>query len=101
MAITKKPTNSQIKFLKGIAHGLKPVIIIGTNGVSESLTEELESSLTHHELLKIKIASGEREDRKETIAFLLEKTGAHLVQSIGKTFVIFRQNKETNLDLPK
>lgn len=101
MAITKKLTNSQIKFLKGIAHGLKPVIIIGTNGVTESLTEELESSLTHHELLKIKIASGEREDRKEIIHYLQEKTKAQLVQSIGKTFVLFRQNEDTNLPLPK
>jgi RNA-binding protein len=101
MAITKKLTNSQIKFLKGIAHGLKPVIIIGANGITDSLTEELESSLSHHELLKIKIASGEREDRKEIIHYLQEQTGAHLVQSIGKIFVLFRQNKETNLPLPK
>jgi len=101
MKNAKKLTNSQIKFLKGIAHGLKPVIIIGANGVTESLTDELESSLTHHELLKIKIASGEREDRKEMIKHLQEKTGAQLVQAIGKTFVLFKQNEDTNLPLPK
>ena len=99
MSNTKKLTNTQIKFLKGIAHGLKPVIIIGSNGITESLTEELESSLTHHELLKIKIANGEREERKEMITYLQEKTGAVLVQSIGKTFVIFRQNEDSNLPL--
>lgn len=101
MSNNKKLTNTQIKFLKGIAHGLKPVIIIGNNGVTESLLEELENSLEHHEILKIKIASGERAERKEVMASLQQKTKAQLVQSIGKIFVLFRQNKDTNLPLPK
>ncbi|HBQ44735.1 MAG TPA: ribosome assembly RNA-binding protein YhbY [Thiomicrospira sp.] len=101
MANTKNLTNSQIKYLREIAHGLNPVIIIGGNGVTESLMEELESSLEHHELLKIKMASAERDDRKEMINYVLEKTNAELVQSIGKTFVIFRANDETELPLPK
>ena len=101
MANTKNLTNSQIKYLRGIAHGINPVIIIGGNGVTESLMEELESSLEHHELLKIKMASAERDDRKEMINYVLEKTNAELVQSIGKTFVIFRANDETELPLPK
>jgi len=56
-------SNTQKRFLKGIAHGLNPVILIGGNGLTEGLMKELEKSLAHHELLKIKIASAEREDQ--------------------------------------
>ncbi len=101
MPKSKNLSNTQIKYLRGLAHGIKPVIIIGANGITESLMEELESSLDHHELLKVKMSSAEREDRKELMAYVLEKTQADLVQSIGKTFVIFRANDETELPLPK
>lgn len=101
MSQSKKLSKNQVKFLKGIAHGLNPIIIIGANGVTESLMEELEKTLDHHELLKIKMASAERSDRKEIIDYILQNTGAQLVQSIGKTVVIFRQNEDSELQLPK
>lgn len=94
-------TPSQVKFLRGIAHGLNPVIIIGSKGVTESLMKELEISLAHHELLKIKIAIGEKDDRKAIIDHILVKTKAHLIQSIGKTCVLFRAKKDSELQLPK
>lgn len=97
----EKLTMNQKKYLRGIAHGLNPIIIIGANGITESLMAELDSTLSHHELLKIKIASAERDDRKEMIDYVVKETGSLLVQSVGKTFVIYRQNEETNLPLPK
>ena len=92
-------TKKQKKFLTGIAHGLNPMIIIGANGVTDSLMAELERTLEHHEILKIKIASAEREDRKTIIDYILEQTGAELVQSIGKTCVIYRQSEDSELPL--
>ncbi|NCN43818.1 MAG: ribosome assembly RNA-binding protein YhbY [Piscirickettsiaceae bacterium CG_4_9_14_3_um_filter_43_564] len=94
-------SNTQKRFLKGIAHGLNPVILIGGNGLTEGLMKELEKSLAHHELLKIKIASAEREDRKAIVETLLKATQAQLVQSIGKVVVIYRQAKAPLLQLPK
>ncbi len=87
-------SNPQKKFLKGIAHNLNPMIIIGSNGVTDSLMAELETTLEHHELLKIKIAIGERDDRKKIVDYIIENTGALLVQTIGKTCVIFRQREK-------
>ena len=102
MAQPNKLTNNQTKYLRSIAHHINPMIIIGGNGVTESLMTELESTLAHHELLKIKIAAGDRDDRKEIVNYIVEQTGAHLVQTIGKTCVIFRQKeKESEFDLPK
>lgn len=101
MSQPEKLSVNQKKYLRGIAHGLNPMIIIGANGVTDSLMAELDSTLSHHEILKIKIASAEREDRKIIIDHVIKETGALLVQSIGKIFVIYRQNEETQLPLPK
>ncbi len=101
MSQPEKLTNNQKKYLRGIAHGLNPMIMIGANGVTESLMAELESTLAHHEILKIKIASADRDERKEIIQHLVKESGALLVQTIGKICVIYRQNDETELPLPR
>jgi len=101
MSQPEKLTINQKKYLRGIAHGLNPMIIIGSNGVTESLMAELENTLSHHEILKIKMASAEREDRKAIVEFIVKETGSLLVQTIGKICVIYRQNEDTELPLPK
>lgn len=102
MKTAQNLTQNQKKFLRGIAHGLNPVIIIGAQGITDGLMAELESSLHHHELLKIKMAAGEREDRKQIIENVIKLTRAQLVQSVGKIFVIYRARaKEPQLLLPK
>ena len=55
---------------RAIAHNLKPVIIVGDKGLSEGLQEELERALNDHELIKIKVASQDRETRHEAITAL-------------------------------
>ncbi|MBN2647089.1 MAG: ribosome assembly RNA-binding protein YhbY [Thiotrichales bacterium] len=94
-------SNNQLKYLRGIAHNIKPMLIIGNNGLSESLMTELENTLSHHELLKIKIAYGEREDRQAIVEQLVQQTGALHVQTIGKTCVIFRQKEPSEFMLPR
>jgi len=101
MSQPEKLTTNQKKFLRGIAHGLNPMIIIGAKGVTESLMVELESTLEHHEILKIKMASTDRDDRKAIVDYILEQTGALLVQTIGKVCVIYRQSEDTEFPLPK
>ncbi len=94
-------SNNQKKYLRGLAHHLNPIIIIGSNGITNALMEELDNTLEHHELLKIKITLGDRDEREEMIQFILSQTQALLVQTIGKTCVIYRQREETELPLPK
>ncbi|NMT62258.1 ribosome assembly RNA-binding protein YhbY [Marinobacter orientalis] len=81
---------------RGIAHDLKPVIIVGDKGLTEGLQEELERALNDHELIKIKVASQDREARQEAVAALCEASGAELVQTIGKIAVIMRRAKKPN-----
>jgi len=101
MSQPEKLSNNQKKYLRGIAHGLNPMIMIGSNGVTESLMEELEKTLAHHEILKVKMAISDRDDRKKVVQYILDETGALLVQVIGKICVIYRQSEETELPLPR
>ncbi|PID42990.1 MAG: ribosome assembly RNA-binding protein YhbY [Proteobacteria bacterium] len=84
-------TSDKKKHYRAIAHNLKPVLLIGDKGVSESLVTELDRALHDHELIKIKINPGDRDDRKRIIDDIICKSGAELVQSIGKTVVLFRK----------
>lgn len=101
MSQPEKLTINQKKYLRGIAHGLNPMIIIGANGVTDSLMAELEITLNHHEILKIKMAAAERDDRKAIIDHIIKATGSLLVQTVGKVLVIYRQNEDTQLPLPR
>ncbi|MDO3720900.1 MULTISPECIES: ribosome assembly RNA-binding protein YhbY [Marinobacter] len=86
----------QRRAYRGIAHHLKPVIIVGDKGLTEGLQEELERALNDHELIKIKVASNDREARLEAVNALCESSGAELVQTIGKIAVILRRAKKPN-----
>jgi RNA-binding protein len=84
----------QKKHLRGLGHKLKPVIMVGDAGLSASLREEFERTLEHHELIKVKVRVGDREARDDVIGQLCGDSGAELVQRIGNTALVYRQNPE-------
>jgi len=90
-----KLTNKQLKHLKSTAHALKPVIRVGQHGVTEALLKELDLSLTHHELLKVKVPAA-KETRDATIESLCVPSGAICVQRLGNVAVLFRPNKKAS-----
>ena len=55
---------------------------------------ELETAIAHHELIKIKVAAGERDERRKIIAGLAEKSDSHVIQQVGQVAVLFRRNHE-------
>lgn len=87
---------AQRREYRAIAHNLKPVIIVGDKGLSEGLQDELDRALNDHELIKIKVASQDREARQAAIEALCEASKAELVQTIGKIAVILRRAKKPN-----
>jgi RNA-binding protein len=87
-------SESQKKFLRGLGHQLKPVIIVGDAGLSESLMKEFSSTIDHHELIKVRIRAGDREIRDQIINDLCVKESASLVARIGNVALVFRRNKE-------
>lgn len=81
------------KQLKAQAHALKPVIIVGQSGLTESVLKEIEITLDTHELIKIKIRA-EREDRKQIRDQIASETKAEAIQSIGQIAVFYRKRPE-------
>jgi len=79
-----KLTNNQKKFLRSKGHALKPVVMVGQHGLSESVLAELESSMNKHELLKIKIRTEDKDEKQKMIDKIIEFSQSHLVQVIGK-----------------
>ena len=93
---------SQKRYLRGLAHDLKPVIMTGNKGVTPALLKELSGALEHHELIKVKLGSDDRNARKTQIAELAAGAHAELVQSIGRVACFYRRNEEQpKLALPK
>ncbi|MFL1405697.1 ribosome assembly RNA-binding protein YhbY [Marinobacter sp. M1N3S26] len=87
---------AQRREYRAIAHNLKPIIIIGDKGLSDGLVQELERALDDHELIKVKVASNDRDARGEVIDALCQQSGAELVQTIGKIAIILRRAKQPN-----
>lgn len=79
------------KQLRAIGHKLKPVVTVGSNGLSESVVAEIDAALERHELVKIKVAAGDRARKRAIIDELCERTGARLVQSVGNIVLVLRR----------
>jgi RNA-binding protein len=87
-------TEQQKKTLRGLGHTLKPVILVGAGGLSDSLLEEFERSLEHHELMKVKVSAGERKERDAIIETLCQRGDAQLVQRVGNVALLFRRKNQ-------
>lgn len=88
---------AQKRHLRALAHDLKPVILMGAKGLTDALVAELKLALDHHELVKVKLAGEDRDDRNAVVDELLARTEAALVQRIGNLAVLFRRNREKPL----
>ena len=93
-------TSRQRKYLKGRAHHLKPVVTIGGKGLTDPVIEELEASIAHHELLKVKLPAGSKEEREALMRGLCNAVSAAPIALIGRTGVLFRAAPESGFELP-
>jgi RNA-binding protein len=87
-------TSAQTRFLRGQAHDLKAMLQVGGKGVTDALLAEIDGALEHHELIKVKVAGGDREARDAMIEQIAERTEAALVQRIGHTAVLYRPSRD-------
>ena len=93
-------TDKQIIFLRKSCHHIKPIVSIGNAGLTENVMSEIEIALSHHELVKIKIA-GKSEERKTIADTIVKKSGAILVQTIGHTASFYREADKPKIQIPK
>lgn len=85
----------QRALLRSIAQAVKPILQIGKDGVTDAVAVSVAGALNNRELLKIRILetapAGAQQLGEELVARV---DGAHLVQVIGRTLVIYRRHPE-------
>lgn len=93
-------TESQCKHLRGLGHHLKPLVLVGSDGLSVGVVAEINSSLDHHELIKVRVRSIGRKERDELIAELASRSFAQLIQRIGNVALIYRASEKPTIVIP-
>ena len=93
-------TGKQKRYLRGLGHDLKPVILVGKGEVNEPLLQETDSALESHELIKVKILESCLMERHEVAEALAAACGAHVAQVLGRTMLLYRKGKEPKIELP-
>jgi RNA-binding protein len=89
-------TTKQVAFLRSKAHSLDPQVKVGKQGDTEALRKELDLALTRHELVKVRLGKFVSLD----VATVAAGLGAHVVQELGHTAVLYRPADEPKLRLP-
>lgn len=97
----KNITDKQILFLRKRCHHIKPIVTVGGAGLTENVMTEIDLALSHHELVKMKINTGDRDERKTMIDKIVASTNATLVQTIGHTASFYRKADKPSIELPK
>ena len=90
----------QRRFLRGLAHPLKPVVWLGRQGLTAGLRHAVDQALTDHELIKVRMR--EPEDKKALAADLARGTRSELVGLIGHTVILYRPHPDRpQIELPR
>jgi len=83
-------TDKQLRFLRGKAHPLRPVVMLGNKGLTDSVVAETAQALRDHELIKVRVRAAGRTQRDALLAALVARTASTLVARIGHVAVLYR-----------
>ncbi|AHD04858.1 ribosome assembly RNA-binding protein YhbY [Paenibacillus larvae] len=94
-------TGKQKRYLRSMAHHLNPIFQIGKGGVNDQLITHIKEALETRELIKVSILNNNDEDRNELAQEISGRSGAELVQVIGKTIVLYKESvNHKEIELP-
>lgn len=79
------------KTLKQLSHHLKPIILLGSKGLTTAIHTEIDRALNAHELIKIKLSSKDKTEKQQMTDEICEKHHAKLVNQIGHVITIYRK----------
>ncbi len=85
-------SNGDKKHYRRLGHKLKPVVTIASKGLSDTVVAEIDRALSDHELIKIKLAAGDRESRRAISDEICSSLKCELAQSIGHVSLVFRKS---------
>lgn len=95
-------TPSQNRYLRGLAHQKKAVILLGAKGATAAVVKELDLALGHHELVKIRLSGSDKGERQAQVDALVDGTRSETVHRVGHTVLLFRRNGDApRIALPR
>lgn len=86
-------TSKQRKILEKQAHDMRPVVIIGQQGVTDSLLKMVSDSLKAHELIKVKF-NEYKDDKREYSEDIAKRTDSVLIRVIGNVAIFYKENED-------
>jgi RNA-binding protein len=86
----KPLSEKQRRHLKGLAHPLRPIILMGQAGLTDAVVAETMRALANHELIKVRLPGLERSARDDALKVLAERTDSAMVTRIGHVAVLYR-----------
>lgn len=90
-------TGKQKRYLRSLANGLNPITQIGKDGLTDNLFNSIDEAFNTRELIKInKLKTCELELNVVAIE-ICRNCHCELVQTIGKTLVFYKRNKEQKI----
>ncbi len=87
-------SSAQARELRARAHRLKPVVQTGAQGLTPAVVAEIDAALDHHELIKVRLAGVERDERGAMADGLCTRLRAERVGLIGHVLILYRQAPE-------
>jgi RNA-binding protein len=94
MISDKKLTGKQVRYLRALAHELKPIVQLGKNGFSDAVRAQLDQALSDHELVKVKLGGEGPTEMDELTGAVTLALKAELVQVIGNTAAFYRRHPD-------
>lgn len=86
-------TSKQRAYLKSMAMDLDPIFNVGKSSVTPDFIEGIREALEKRELIKIGVLKNCMEDPKELANLIAERSGAQVVQVIGKKIVLYKESR--------
>ena len=95
-------TTKQRAFLKSLAMNIDPIYNIGKSSITPEFTNGIAEALEARELIKISVLKNCADDPRELAGILADRTGAEVVQVIGKKIILYKESKKNKkIELPK
>jgi RNA-binding protein len=94
-------TTKQKQYLKGLAHDKKAIVQLGNNGLTEGVVVEIDSALSHHELIKVKIPTDDKQEKQLIADAIARETGAVNIQIIGHVLILYKASDDNKIQLPR
>ncbi|MBO4281455.1 MAG: ribosome assembly RNA-binding protein YhbY [Lachnospiraceae bacterium] len=86
--------SKQRAYLKSIAMVTEPILQIGKGRLTPEISASVSEALEARELVKISVLNNCMEEPDDLARMLSERTGAEVVQVIGKKIVLYRESKK-------